>query len=110
MSRTTMLLTVLISACLLMTMTEAQQPAPQGSTAPDASKDQAEIAAMKADLKQMRVILNQMANNLAFVSDSQSPLKHQFQLEIEMWQVLMIQMQRRVERMESKAPYVKPAP
>jgi hypothetical protein len=109
MSRTTMLLTVLISACLFMTTVQAQQPAPQGSTASDASKDQTEIAAMKADLKQMRVILNQMANNLAFVSDTQSPLKHQFQLEIEMWQVLMMRMQQRIERMEGRSPSVKPA-
>jgi hypothetical protein len=47
-----------------------------------------------------------MANNLAFVSDSQSPLKHQFQLEIDMWQVLMMRMQRRVDAIEgtSSAP------
>lgn len=62
--------------------------------------DQSEVEGMKEDLKQMRVILNQMANNLAFVSDSQSPLKHQFQLEIDMWQVLMMRMQRRLNAIE----------
>jgi hypothetical protein len=85
-----------------MTTVQAQQPAPQGLTTSDASKEQAEIAAMKADLKQMQVILNQMANNLAFVSDTQSPLKHQFQLEIEMWQVVMMRMQQRIDRLEGK--------
>lgn len=56
----------------------------------------------------MRVILNQMANNLAFVSDSQSPLKHQFQLEIEMWQVIMMRMQRRLDTPEP--PPAAPSP
>ena len=81
----------------------AQEPAtPKASPSSKAaaSSNQVEIEAMKADLTQMRVILNQMANNLAFVSDSQSPLKHQFQLDIDMWQLLLMQMQRRVNRLE----------
>jgi hypothetical protein len=48
----------------------------------------------------MKVVLNQMATNLAAVSDSQSPLKHQFQLDIEMWQIVIMQTQHRIDRME----------
>jgi hypothetical protein len=48
----------------------------------------------------MKVVLNQMATNLAAVSDSQSPLKHQFQLDIEMWQIVIMQTQRRINLME----------
>ena len=93
---------LLIVVCLAFsTVSTAQTPSASdshsvGRPAPDHS----EVEGMKEDLKQMRVILNQMANNLAFVSDSQSPLKHQFQLEIDMWQVLMMRMQRRVDAIE----------
>jgi hypothetical protein len=61
---------------------------------------QSEIDALKADVSQMKVVLNQMATNLAAVSDSQSPLKHQFQLDIEMWQIVIMQAQHRIDRME----------
>ena len=73
------------------------------------SSNQPEVDAMRSDLAQMRVILNQMSTNLASVSDSQSPLKHQFQLDIEMWQVLMMQMQRRIDRLEGTTSDSKPA-
>jgi hypothetical protein len=61
---------------------------------------QSEIDALKADVAQMKVVLNQMATNLAAVSDSQSPLKHQFQLDIEMWQIVIMQTQRRINLIE----------
>ena len=64
------------------------------------ASQQSEIDALKADMSQMKVVLNQMATNLAAVSDSQSPLKHQFQLDIEMWQIVIMQTQRRINLME----------
>jgi len=88
--------------CLALSIVSTAQP-PSASDSHSAARpapDHSEVEGMKEDLKQMRVILNQMANNLAFVSDSQSPLKHQFQLEIDMWQVLMMRMQRRVDAIE----------
>jgi hypothetical protein len=56
---------------------------------------------MKSDVQRMRVILNQMRTNLAFVSNTQSPLKHQFELETDMWQVALDQMDRRIAMMEN---------
>ncbi len=50
---------------------------------------------MQDDIKRMRAILQQMQSNLAFVDNTQSPLKHQFQLEIDMWNVLISDMERR---------------
>ena len=44
---------------------------------------------MKADLAKMHVLLGQMQRNVAFVSSGDTPLKHQFELEIEMWQLLL---------------------
>jgi hypothetical protein len=58
---------------------------------------------MQADLKKMRVILNQMRTNLAFVQNTQTPLKHQFELETDMWQLLLDQMERRVAAMGPEA-------
>ena len=52
--------------------------------------------ALHEDLKKMRVILHQMETNLAFVDSSPSALKHQFQLEIDMWRTLIDQMERRL--------------
>ena len=52
----------------------------------------------------MRVILNQMRTNLAFVDTTQSPLKHQFELETDMWQVMLDQMDRRIAAMEGSHP------
>jgi hypothetical protein len=49
------------------------------------------------DLKKMRAIVAQMEANLAFVDNTQSPLKHQFQLEIDMWKALIGNMERRAQ-------------
>jgi hypothetical protein len=43
----------------------------------------------------MRALVAQMQSNLAFVDSTQSPLKHQFQLDIDMWNTLINQMERR---------------
>jgi hypothetical protein len=58
-----------------------------------ASADDAQ--SLQNDIKRMRVLVQQMQNNLAFVDNSQSPLKHQFELEIEMWKVVISDMERR---------------
>ena len=44
---------------------------------------------LKTDLQRMRALLGQMQRNVAFVSSGDTPLKHQLQLEIEMWQLLL---------------------
>ena len=59
---------------------------------PKSEEQDEPIAAMKADLQRMRVILNQMRTNLAFVQNTATPLKHQFELENEMWQVVLDRM------------------
>jgi hypothetical protein len=66
------------------------------------AKSDSELQAMKSDVQRMRVILNQMRTNLAFVDNTQSPLKHQFELETDMWQVTLDQMDRRIAAMEGE--------
>jgi len=89
-----------VTAFLVPTIT-AQSPNTRNSatsqTAHSQNSDQLE--AMRADSKKMHVILNQMQTNLAFVTTTTDPLKHQFELEIEMWQILLNQMDRRIEEM-----------
>src|SRR5262245_10268163 len=47
-----------------------------------------EARALESDIKRMRALVNQMQTNLAFVDNTQSPLKHQFELEIQAWKTL----------------------
>ncbi len=77
--------------------------APQSASAPVPAADQAEIDALKADLQRMNVTLNQMRSNLGFVTNTTGPLKHQFELDIDMWQMLLGQMERRVQRLEAQS-------
>jgi hypothetical protein len=51
--------------------------------------------ALREDIRKMRALVGQMESNLAFVDSTQSPLKHQFQLDIDMWNILINQMERR---------------
>jgi hypothetical protein len=98
-------LIILLSAFILLGSITSVAQAPSVSPRESSVKSrppsrQFEIDALKADVSQMKVVLNQMATNLAAVSDSQSPLKHQFQLDIEMWQIVIMQTQHRIDRME----------
>jgi len=78
---------------------QTAEPSARAEAAPAAS-DAAELQAAKADIARMRVVLNQMRTNLAFVTTTTNPLKHQFELDIDMWQAVIDQMQRRVDAAE----------
>jgi len=85
-----------------VSLTAAQSPN-SGKSATDSTSQTAhvqnsdQLEAMRADSKKMHVILNQMQTNLAFVTTTNDPLKHQFELEVEMWQMLLNQMDMRIE-------------
>lgn len=51
---------------------------------------------VRADLAKMHVLLGQMQRNVAFVTPGDTPLKHQFELEIEMWQLLLRDLERKL--------------
>ncbi len=82
----------------------AQKPARSASpqSAPAPAVDRAELEAMKLDLQRMQVILNQMRVNLGLATTTTTPLKHQFELDIDMWQIALQQMERRIQKMESQ--------
>lgn len=111
---------ILLSAGLVLGMALAQttntspvQPSPvvagisdesnPGKTAAD------DVQQLNADVQRLKVLLNQMRTNLAFVQTSQTPLKHQFELEADAWQVVTEQMERRLRQMEERRT-TKPAP
>ena len=66
------------------------------------NSDSNDTQQLRADLQRLKGLLNQMRTNLAFVQSSQTPLKHQFELEADAWQVIVEQMDRRLERMEKR--------
>jgi hypothetical protein len=100
-------------ALLSVTLLGAMQTTPSGSSQAASSQAGAANAAenaqirqlanarandaqaMRDDIKKMRALVVQMQSNLAFVDSTQSPLKHQFQLDIDMWNVVINQMERR---------------
>jgi hypothetical protein len=59
-----------------------------------------ELAEMKADVAKMQSLLNQMQAVFALVGNPTSPANHELELNIDMWRVLINQMQRRIDRME----------
>jgi hypothetical protein len=78
----------------------SRRPAAQSVAAPVA--DPAEIDALRADVQRMQVILNQMRTNLGYVSTTTQPLRHQFELEIDMWQTVIGQTERRIRKLEAQ--------
>lgn len=69
----------------------------QADTRNPSSMSTEQAAALREDIARMRAILGQMETNLAFVDTTQSPLKHQFQLEIDMWNTVITDMERRLK-------------
>ena len=75
---------------------KAGAPHSQAAASQDLSADQ--VQGLKDDLARMKSLVQQMETNLTFVETSQSPLKHQFQLEIDMWRMMIRQMERKLNK------------
>jgi hypothetical protein len=74
----------LFLACAGGQSAETAEPrhATQAATpATNSHGDSDDMEQMRADLERLKVLLNQMRTNLAFVQTTQTPLKHQFELE-----------------------------
>ncbi len=80
---------------------QTHSTASQSPAAP--AVDQAEIDALRSDLLRMNSILNQMRTNLGYVSTTTQPLRHQFELEIDMWQIEIGQTERRIQKLEAQS-------
>jgi hypothetical protein len=75
--------------------TQVPDPKPPLTTQPTASVKQPPVD-LSSDLEKMRVLIEQMQRNVAFVSAGDTPMKHQFQLEIELWRLLLRDMDRKI--------------
>jgi len=91
---------VILLFCSFISVSAQQQkpdrsePQPQTQQEHKATPD--DIQTLREDVTRMKALVQQMETNLAFVDTTQSPLKHQFQIEVEAWQVLIAQMERRL--------------
>lgn len=83
---------VVLSLIPVYAQDSSKKPAPAPQRAISAENDQA----LRQDLQRMKALVQQMQTNLAFVTNTQGPLKHQFELEIEMWQLEIASMERRL--------------
>lgn len=64
-------------------------------------KEADELTNMRDDLANMQSLLNQMQAVFPLVGNPNSPANHELELNIDMWRILIKQMQRRVDRMET---------
>ena len=56
-----------------------------------------QVESLRDDLNKMRALVQQMETNLSFVDTTQTPLKHQFQLEIDMWKLTLQRMEKQLQ-------------
>ena len=68
----------------------------QQSSSPQAMNT-SQVESLKDDLNKMRSLVAQMETNLSLVDTTQTPLKHQFQLEIDTWKLMIQRMQKEVQ-------------
>jgi predicted nucleic acid-binding Zn-ribbon protein len=95
------LLLVVGAACAQTNKGTQPEPRPnRASSAQSLATTDEDRQQLSSDLQRLKVLLNQMRTNLAFVQTSPTPLKHQFELEADAWQVIVEQMERRLQKME----------
>jgi hypothetical protein len=90
---------VLLLLCSVAFANQKEHAKPQSSPASvqqPSTPASPDIQALRQDIARMKALVQQMQTNLAFVDTTQSALKHQFQLEIDMWQTLITEMERRL--------------
>lgn len=75
----------------------AQKPQAAEPHAAPQKNDQELIAGLRSDIAKLQAMVQQMEMNLAQVDSMQSPLKHQFQLEIDTWKIMIRSMERRLD-------------
>lgn len=87
---------ILLSTTIVFAQS-SQESNPKTTSIAQRSSGVQQPADLKSDLEKMRILIEQMQRNVAFVSAGDTPMKHQFQLEIEMWQLLLRDMDRKIE-------------
>jgi hypothetical protein len=98
------LLLVLFCATALGYAAQPRQQNPVDGSQAETRSDQTSAGRtdLRTDLDKMHSLLGQMQRNVAFVSIGDTPLKHQFELEIEMWQLLLRDMKKKVDEQKPR--------
>jgi len=91
------LIVLLLSSFVLLGTTRQNSVNPQTSVSRPASMTATQVESLKDDLNKMRSLVQQMEANLSLVDTTQSPLKHQFQLEIDMWRLTIQRMDKQLQ-------------
>ena len=97
--RNAMILFVLCFSTPLFFAQQVKTVQPQALTTPavrSVQMSEEDARALRDELARMKSLVQQMEVNLAFATPSETPLKHQFQLEIDMWKTVIAEMERRV--------------
>lgn len=84
----------LVLTCALAAQQQKSAPVPVENTQVVAAPRTKDLA---ANLARMRALVQRMQSNLPAVASGQSPLEHEFQLEIEMWQLVIDQMDQQLK-------------
>lgn len=99
---------LVITAAWAAAQAPPRRQAPSSATAPAAattppvteaaglSLSAADAAELRADLARMQALIEQMERNLAFVDTVSSPMRHQFELELDMWRLVAGRMERKL--------------
>ena len=93
---------VIILVILLCTIVWSAARSNSFAAAQNVQYQNGQDQALRDDLAKMKSLVQQMQTNLAFVTSTQGPLKHQFELEIEMWQLEIARMERRLSNSAEK--------
>jgi len=97
----------LLALSVAVPIVSAQQPAKPAQEIPKQQTVSAAVSAedaqaLREDVQKMKSLIYQMQRNLASVSTAQDPLKHQFELEIEMWQLEIARLERHLNSSAEK--------
>lgn len=100
----TVLISMLLAGSMAFAVTRQDAAAATTGAAHAASQPMTseQVQSLKEDLTRMKALVQQMETNLSFVDTSQTPLKHQFQLEIDMWRMMIRQMEHRLGQGNTK--------
>src|SRR5215475_11644206 len=109
------LILVLFCSFVFLATTRSVSTSTESSTSAGVSQQSSitseQAQSMKDELAKMRSLVQQMETNLSVVDTTQSPLKHQFQLEIDMWRMMIQRMEKQLRDRDkdSVRPQLSPA-
>lgn len=99
-------LAFVLSVVLCPSFVRAAQQSPDRTNnekaAASSAINQNDIQDLRQQVQTMKIMVQRMESNLAFVDTTQSPLKIQFQLEIDMWKTVIGEMEKKLN--SSKRP------